>query len=559
MKTRSIPLRIKNGDTKTNFKMMVEAIEEAKRDNIELLVFPEMALSGHMVGDRLHYGGFFCELLNYNDKLIELSEGLVLIWGNITIYESKLVKVGFVAENGKLLRSVNGDLYFVAVTRNENIFEDEAYIVSGKKDKFRGLFKTSNNEMILLTVGNCWAIDNILDDYEPADIIFVSIINEPYRYKQNEQIRDILKDRQIFKDVIYCNRSGIENNGKCFLVYDGKGAQELLNDKATPIEELLDVLIDALQEFDRLILGSKAKWIIGLSGGLDSSINAALLHLALGNKRIVGYSLPSAFNSTTTKNNAKLLARELQIEFHEVAIGSLAETTIKLMEENSDIPISAFNKENIQARIRGNLLMNFAAHNGGVVINNGNKVESALGYYTLYGDSIGAFSPLADLLNIELFELATAINQRYGRVIIPENLIPKNIGYSFEFVTAPSAELTDGQKDPMKWGYHDLLIEDLLKYRLTDIYPLLRAYKENRWQYIELGKWCEKAIASNREFAEDFRFILTNISRSIFKRIQGAPILSLSDSTIGLYHKENQGGLIFTDAEEKLLNEIENS
>ena len=138
---------------------------------------------------------------------------------------------------------------------------------------------------------------------------------------------------------------------------------------------------------------AKVKWIIGLSGGIDSALNAALLTMALGPNRILAYNLPSRYNSRKTIDNAQQIATKLGINLEVHSIENL----IKASKEIFTNPVSEAVEENIHARLRGHVLSTLAQTHGGVICNNGNKLEVALGYCTLYGDTIGALSPLGDL------------------------------------------------------------------------------------------------------------------------------------------------------------------
>jgi NAD+ synthetase len=144
-----------------------------------------------------------------------------------------------------------------------------------------------------------------------------------------------------------------------------------------------------------------------LSGGLDSAVSVALLTEVVGKDRVYAYSLPTLYNASRTKDNAKTIAARLGIHFQEIPIQPIVDSFLSIQPETDPLT-----KENIQARVRGSVLMNLAAEKKGVVMNNGNKIEIALGYTTLYGDTIGALAPLGDLTKMQIVD-------RFEEKIVP--------------------------------------------------------------------------------------------------------------------------------------------
>ena len=173
---------------------------------------------------------------------------------------------------------------------------------------------------------------------------------------------------------------------------------------------------------------------------------------------------------------------------------------------------------------------------GGVVVNNGNRVECALGYATLYGDAIGALAPIGDLSKVELFGLARDINVTFGFEAVPENLLPCETDGGYVWETMPSAELSTGQVDPMKWFYHDWLIGKLLGDDSQDrpvfddiACDVLARYLDDRLYGSEVGKWIRfYGLDDPRVFADDFDWVLSSMCSSAFKRIQAPPKIALA-------------------------------
>lgn len=315
-------------------------------------------------------------------------------------------------------------------------------------------------------------------------------------------------------------------------------------------DKLLAALVKTIRRFDDQVLNWKPAWVIGLSGGLDSSIVAALLTLALGPDRVCGYSLTTAFNTDATKRNAQALADALGIRLRVGSISDVVEATEKTARqygygsEDGGAVLQGLTLENVQARVRGHLLSTFAALEGGVVVNNGNRVEATFGYATLYGDSIGAFAPICDLTKTKLFQLARTINGQPGVEVIPENLLPRETRDGYEWEVMPSAELADGQRDPMKWFYHDWFVEQLLDSPSVDsgACSILSHYLDDRLESSEVGKWVSfYGLNDPKSFLDDFDWAMGAMRSSVFKRIQAPPAIRLASPASIASALESQG------------------
>ena len=321
--------------------------------------------------------------------------------------------------------------------------------------------------------------------------------------------------------------------------------------------KLLKALVSTIRRFDAQVLTWHPKWVIGLSGGLDSSVVAALLALSFGAGRVGGYNLASRYNSACTKGNAHALSDALGIELRVGSIEKLVEATGATVEEYGypRKSMSGLVEENVQARLRGHLLSTFAALEGGVVANNGNRVESALGYATLYGDAIGALAPIADLTKVQLFDLSRDINRVYGKEVIPANLIPEMDETGLTWDVAPSAELADGQLDPMKWCYHDWLVGCLLDgYRdargydgthesLYDVAcSVLESYAQDRLEGACMAKWVDYyGLGDPQAFVDDLEWVLKSCCNASFKRMQSPPGIRVASVASARGRDERQG------------------
>ena len=243
--------------------------------------------------------------------------------------------------------------------------------------------------------------------------------------------------------------------------------------------------------------------VIGLSGGIDSALTAALCVEALGPDRVHGVSMPSRYSSEGTRGDAQRLAESLAIDFREVAIEPVVESFTGALESSFAGRESDLTEENLQARVRGTLLMALSNKFGWLVIATGNKSELSVGYSTLYGDLAGGFALIKDVFKTDVFRLSRWLNERAGRELIPESIIER----------APSAELRADQLD-----------EDSLP-----PYPQLDRVLE---AYVELDRSREE-LSQDGFDPEVVDRALSMIDRAEYKRRQAPPGVKLRPKAFG--------------------------
>jgi NAD+ synthase (glutamine-hydrolysing) len=242
--------------------------------------------------------------------------------------------------------------------------------------------------------------------------------------------------------------------------------------------------------------------VVGVSGGIDSAVTAALCVAALGPERVHCVSMPSQFSSEGTKTDARSVAESLGCDFHEIPIEPVVEALHEVLREPTGDGPAGLAAENLQARVRGVLLMALSNTFGWLVVSTGNKSELAVGYSTLYGDMVGGFSLLKDVFKIDVFRLARYLNDRSGGELIPVSTIERE----------PSAELRADQRDE----------DSLPPYALLD--PVLEAY-------VELDR-------SREELLEEFdpevvERVLAMVDRAEYKRRQAPPGVKLRPKAFG--------------------------
>ena len=243
------------------------------------------------------------------------------------------------------------------------------------------------------------------------------------------------------------------------------------------------------------------KVLVGLSGGIDSALTATIAVDAIGEKNVIGVAMPSKFNSSESLEDAQILAENLGIEFKIIEIEDIVESLRNKIIENISENLSAVTDENLQSRVRGNLLMALSNQTGAMVVSTGNKSEMAVGYSTLYGDLAGGFAVLKDLYKTEVYKLSKFRNSISH--VIPENTITKE----------PSAELRPDQLD-------------------TDSLPEYELLDKILYMYIEQDASSEKIISSgiNKEIVYD---VLAKVDRNEYKRKQVSPGVKLTGKAFG--------------------------
>ena len=389
--------------------------------------------------------------------------------------------------------------------------------------------------------------------------------------KRNRTIREILRHSPL--PLFYINHVGGQNNGKNILVFDGDttayegdgtivararswheglvcvggGSDPSAVDEgpANEVESIYQAILQGLRHLEHFL--GAGRYLIGASGGIDSSVVTCLLERAFGADRVFAVNMPTRFNASLTQENAHDLAAALEIDFLRVPIEGLYGVVSDLIQAatfpNSEGEYTRLVDENLQARIRGSdVLAGIAAKHGLLFTNNGNKTELALGYTTLYGDLDGAVAPIADLYKTQVFELGQYLNDVvYSREVIPRNLLDRS--------TVPSAELsaaqdvTQGKGDPILYGYHCAVLRQLIEYRRHPVELIdwaldgsLLKQLECRWDADEFFA----AFPDPKSWLQDLEWVERQLRVNYYKRIQAPPLIVLSKRAFGFDLRESQ-------------------
>ena len=421
-----------------------------------------------------------------------------------------------------------------------------------------------------------------------ADLV-INLSASPWTWQKNDKRHRVVREAMARSPVpfFYVNQVGAQNNGKNVLVFDGDtcgyriggslagrappwreamlvfgvsdgsagntgNTRNTVNigstgiaPEQTEIEAIRDAIVTGLRHLDH-VRGCGNRYLIGVSGGIDSGVVACMLRIAFGPERVFAVNMPTRFNAGVTRENARSLCEALGIDYLSCPIEDLYRALSARIRaagfEHEPGTYTRLVDENVQARIRGSdMLAGLAAKCGLVFTNNGNKTEVALGYATLYGDVNGAVAPIADLYKTQVFALARHLNDTvFGHEVIPRNLIDGG--------TVPSAELSEAQDvtrglgDPIRYGYHDALLRQLVEYRRHPL-DLLEWYRAGALPE-RIGWGDEDRLRAYfpdaRAFVEDLEWVAGQLRASCFKRIQAPPIIVLSKRAFGFDLRESQ-------------------
>jgi NAD+ synthase (glutamine-hydrolysing) len=531
------------GDLEGNKKLVIEYGKRAAAAGADIVAFPEMVMTGYPPldllppremrppsGTRRPEQETFVRLnKEYIYDVARAIPEITAIVGFVDYDDYNLYNAAAILRNGKLDHVTYKTLlptydvfdehrYFTPATENAPIFFEAA----GKPSPIgASICEDIWDEEVGYAVK---VVDSLS---EQGARIIVNLNASPF----HDNIRDvrlrILKRKAIRLGVaiFYVNLVG----GQDELVFDGQSLAVDRNGHLIGVgrqfeEDLVIVNLDSTgtglevaeprydrdaEMFNAIVLGVRdyfrktgfKRAFIGLSGGIDSSLVAVIASTALGKENVTGVSMPSRFSSDHSKSDAKQLADNLGIEYLTIPIEKVFETF--------EAELTPFFKgrprdvaeENLQARIRGNILMTLSNKFGDLVLSTGNKTELALGYATLYGDMSGGLEVIGDVSKTEVYSLSQYYNKRVGRQVIPENCFSK----------IPSAELRPDQFDPFDYSAVSPLVDDAIENRLTKQELIQKGYP--------------------KEAVEDS---VRRIRAAEYKRRQAAPVIKITKKAFGL-------------------------
>ena len=548
------------GDLAGNTSAILRFIEEARDLEADLVVFPEMALTGYPPEDLLFKPQFIKDSLEFRDQIVAHTQGIAMVLGVVDPNEH-LYNAAAVASDGKLI-----GIYHKIYLPNYGVFDEMRYFQPGR-------------ECPVYVISGVHVGVNVCEDIwfavGPTEVqciagaeLIVNINGSPYHAGKGNERRQILAARATHNRAIvsYTNMVG----GQDELVFDGgsmvidargemvvQGCQ--FQEELVVVDLDLDVVADARRDrskvmdnpgelaqvgtssvthvsdfrnlgphpqlsqhrhralapveevYTALVTGTRdyvrkngfQKVLIGLSGGIDSSLTAAIAVDALGKENVAGVSMPSRYSSEGSIVDAKLLTGNLDIELLVIPIEETFRSYLDMLESTFQGTQPGVAEENLQARVRGNILMALSNKFGWLVLTTGNKSELATGYSTLYGDMAGGFAVIKDVPKMLVYDLAAYVNGRDGRDVIPQAVIDK----------PPSAELRPNQRDD----------DSLPPYDVLD--PILKAYVEEDRAYSQ--------ILEMGFDPESVQRAINLVDQSEYKRRQAPPGVKITPRNFG--------------------------
>lgn len=550
-------LNVVVGDLDGNGAKIVDAVRAARAAGADLVVLPELAVTGYPPEDLLLRPAFVRAARTTLEEIAASTQGITALVG-CPLFERDLANACAVLSDGAVV-----GVYRKHFLPNYGVFDEHRYFAEGR-------------ELVLLRAGEVLVGPTICEDiWQPGppatDLalagaqLLVNLSASPFHVGKAEDREEMLvtRARDNASYLAFCNLVG----GQDELVFDGHSV--VLDDEGEVVarapgfeEALLVVDIDPAEAIGRRLRdvrrrelersrerlpeipvveirppgaqkaaahGTIAPFlpeleqmrralglgvrdyvdkngfesvVLGVSGGIDSALSAAILADALGPERVHAVSMPSRYSSAGTRDDARALSENLGLDFREIPIEPVLAAFTEALAPSFPGRGPDLTEENLQARIRGTLLMALSNKLGWLVVSTGNKSEMAVGYSTLYGDMVGGFALLKDVFKTDVFRLSRYLNERAGRELIPRSTIER----------APSAELRADQRDD----------QSLPPYELLD--PVLEAY-------VELDRSREELLA---EFdAATVEKALALVDRAEYKRRQAPPGVKLRPRAFG--------------------------
>ena len=511
------------GNFSFNINKIQSFYDRAIESGAELVIFPEMVVCGYPPQDLIWENGFVSACESSIQTIASFSK-VPVIAGFIRKEKNKIFNSAALCRNGEIVF-----IYDKMLLPTYDVFDEDRYFTPGENV---GTTETEiggkNRKIGIQVCEDLWDTEYELKvtnelAQKGAEII-INISASPFHDEQPDIRRKLIEDkvRETRVPFIYCNLVGAQDE----LIFDGNSV--IYNQKGEVIgsgksfsEDLVIANMDTTNTiteqrisreetlYSALCLGVKdyfdktghKKAVMGLSGGIDSSLTACIAVDALGKENVWGTTMPSEFSSEHSVTDAEKLAQNLGISLQSIPIEELVNDTAQSLKPLfKDIPPNVA-EENVQARLRGLLLMAISNKFGWLVLTTGNKTELALGYCTLYGDMNGGLAVISDLSKQDVYAVSNWVNESAGYDKIPENCITK----------PPSAELAPNQTDPFDYDVVSPIVESMVQDRLS-IDDLLQ-------------KGLEKSLVLD---------IARRIRLNEYKRRQAAPGLRVTSKAFGI-------------------------
>ncbi|MET0578924.1 MAG: NAD+ synthase [Ilumatobacteraceae bacterium] len=509
------------GDLDGNLAKLVDAYERADEAGCDIVAFPELSITGYPPEDLVMKPGFVADNEAALAKLAARTRHCTAVVGFVD-EDRDLFNAAAVCAQGEVLGT-----YRKRLLPNYAVFDEARYFTAGNETDPLELYVIGGVKVGISICEDIWSPDGPLSvQADGGAELAININASPYHRGKAAYRERMLATRAAdsHSALVYVNQVGGQDElvfDGCSLVFDAEGAliargpqfredlmivdvpvpavyrQRLLDPRGrisqvslpkivvteapvaheAPLDNPIVEHLPADGElYEALVLGTRdycakngfTDVVIGLSGGIDSTIVAVIAVDALGADHVHGVSMPSRYSSDHSKSDAFTLAQNLGLDYRTIPIEPAFSAYLEMLEPSFEGRPPGLTQENIQSRCRGQLLMALSNEFGWMVLTTGNKSEMAVGYFTIYGDSVGGYAVIKDVLKTEVYALCRYVNARAGRELIPEDVITK----------PPSAELRPDQRDDQSLPPYDVLD------------PILEAYVEEdrtAGEIVELG------------------------------------------------------------------------
>lgn len=548
------------GDLQGNRKRVLSFIEQAKEQKCDLVAFPELYLCGYPPEDLVYRKRFLADQKEILTQIAQQTDDMITVLGFIDYDDENVYNAAAVMQNGSIIA-----IYHKINLPNYSVFDEERYFTAGMRplvldiEGFRIGISICEDIWVAGSAPEAEA-------FAGRAHLLLNISASPYYKHKGQERLDLMRSRAEYTGTVvaYNNLVGGQDelvfDGQSIIVHpDGsvmasgkpfeqdlvlcdipkselkpfrqqervlRAAKSFINPysgiqtrhltvplkERDPVESLKRPVQELEAEiYQALVLGLRdyvhkngfEKIALGLSGGVDSALVTILAHDALGAENVIAVSMPSQYSSTGSITDSEQLTRNLDIRFIKLPIKEIFTSYLEQLQSYFEGLASDVTEENLQARIRGNLLMAFSNKFGWLVLATGNKSEVSVGYSTIYGDMVGGFSPLKDVYKMMVYRLCRYRNQIAGYDIVPEEILTK----------APSAELRPDQKDE----------DSLPPYEMLD--KILESYVEQEQSVDEIVKQ-----GFDREIVQK---VARLVDINEYKRRQAAPGIKITPRAFG--------------------------
>ncbi|MEY2763384.1 MAG: hypothetical protein RLZZ43_1199 [Actinomycetota bacterium] len=535
------------GDVQGNAAKALEAYRSADDAGCDLVAFPELTLTGYPPEDLVLKAGFVADNQTWLEDFAARTGECVAVVGFVDGEDGVLYNAAAICHRGRVVHR-----YYKNLLPNYSVFDEERYFTPGDDARDAATIYRIGGALVGVTIcEDIWSpVGPVAAQARAGASLAVSINASPFHRGRLDERTTMIAERAKATGcaVAYVNQM----SGQDELVFDG-GSMVIGRDGAVlarspqfeehllftsialpdaqpvahaTVVDITDapranrstsdtvsapVLSDRAQIYGALVVGTRdyvrkngfTDVVIGLSGGIDSALVAAVAVDALGAKHVHGVSMPSRYSSEGSRSDAAVLAANLGIEMRTISIEPAFGAYLDMTSESFAGRPADLTEENLQSRVRGTTLMALSNKFNWMVLTTGNKSELAVGYFTLYGDSVGGYAVIKDLLKTTVYDLCSFVNEQAGRELIPTAIINK----------PPSAELRPDQRDD----------QSLPPYEVLD--PILELY-------VERDRTAAEIIAMGHDEAL-VRRIARLVDMNEYKRRQGPPGVRVTRKAFG--------------------------